>query len=142
MLHWLHYHRAKLLLALHRHDDALTAFRAALSANPQFSLAAAAAGSGQVHLNDQRVKPAHAVRVGDRVTVRRDALVWQAVVTGVAARRGSAADAAKLYREPEAAVAAREAEIAQRRAGGAAPRFPGRPSKRERRRLEDFLGEP
>jgi ribosome-associated heat shock protein Hsp15 len=106
------------------------------------SLAAAAAGSGQVHLNDQRVKPAHAVRVGDRVTVRRDALVWQAVVTGVAARRGSAADAAKLYREPEAAVATREAEIAQRRAGGAAPRFPGRPSKRERRRLEDFLGEP
>jgi len=44
MLHWLHYHRAKLLLALHRHDAALAAFRAALAADPQFALAAAAAG--------------------------------------------------------------------------------------------------
>jgi len=106
------------------------------------SLAAAAAGNGQVQLNEQRVKPAHAVRVGDVVTVRRDALVWQAVVTGLATRRGPATEAAKLYREPDAARAAREAEIAQRRTGGAAPRFPGRPTKRERRRLEDFLDEP
>ena len=95
-----------------------------------------------MQLNEQRVKPAHAVRVGDVVTVRRDALVWQAVVTGVAARRGSATDAAKLYREPDAARTAREAEIARRRTDAAAPRFPGRPTKRERRRLEDFLDEP
>jgi ribosome-associated heat shock protein Hsp15 len=106
------------------------------------SLATAAVGNGQVQLNEQRVKPAHAVRVGDVVTVRRDALVWQAVVTGVAARRGSATDAAKLYREPDATRAAREAEIARRRSEAAAPRFPGRPTKRERRRLEDFLDEP
>jgi ribosome-associated heat shock protein Hsp15 len=106
------------------------------------SLATAAAGNGQVQLNEQRVKPAHAVRVGDVVTVRRDALVWQAVVTGLATRRGPATEAAKLYREPDAARAAREAEIAQRRTGAAAPRFPGRPTKRERRRLEDFLDEP
>ena len=106
------------------------------------SLAAAATGAGQVQLNEQRVKPAHAVRVGDAVTVRRDALVWQAVVTGVATRRGSATEAAKLYREPDAARAAREAEIARRRSDAAAPRFPGRPTKRERRRLEDFLDEP
>jgi ribosome-associated heat shock protein Hsp15 len=106
------------------------------------SLAAAAAGNGQVQLNEQRVKPAHAVRVGDVVTVRRDALVWQAVVTGLATRRGPATEAAKLYREPDAARAARETEIEQRRTGAAAPRFPGRPTKRERRRLEDFLDEP
>lgn len=105
-------------------------------------LAATASAAGQVQLNEQRVKPAHAVRVGDVVTVRRDALVWQAVVTGVATRRGSATEAAKLYREPDAARAAREAEVARRRAEAAAPRFPGRPTKRERRRLEDFLDEP
>jgi ribosome-associated heat shock protein Hsp15 len=106
------------------------------------ALAAAAAGGGQVQLNEQRVKPAHPVRVGDAVTVRRDALVWQAIVTGIAAQRGSAAVAATLYREPEAAREAREAAIAQRRANAPSPRFPGRPSKRDRRRLEDFLGEP
>lgn len=106
------------------------------------SLATAAVGNGHVQLGDQRVKPAHAVRVGDVVTVRRDALVWQAAVTALATRRGSATDAAKLYREPDAARAAREAEIARRRVDAAAPRFPGRPTKRERRRLEDFLDEP
>lgn len=106
------------------------------------SLAAAAASGGQALLNDQRVKPAHVVRAGDVVTVRRDGLAWQVVVTGVAARRGSATEAAKLYREDDASRAAREAEIARRRSAAAAPRFPGRPTKRERRRLEDFLNEP
>lgn len=44
MLHWLHYQRAKFYLGLRRHDDAMAAFRAALSANPRFALAAASAG--------------------------------------------------------------------------------------------------
>lgn len=44
MLHWLHYQRARLHLALRRDADALAAFRAALAVNPRFSAAAAAAG--------------------------------------------------------------------------------------------------
>ena len=107
------------------------------------SLAAAAVEAGQVRVGGERVKPARALREGECVRVQRDALVWEVVVTALAERRGSAIEAAKLYRETEESASAREAEIARRRAARATePRFDGRPTKRERRRLQDFLDEP
>jgi ribosome-associated heat shock protein Hsp15 len=64
-------------------------------------------------------------------------------VTGVSDRRGSATEAATLYRESPESVATREREIQQRKAAAAAePRFSGRPTKRQRRKLADFLNEP
>ena len=107
------------------------------------SLATGAVEAGQVRVNDERVKPARAVRVGDRVTIRKAGFEWNAEVTALAERRGSASEAAKLYREPEASRQAREEELARRRAAAAAaPDTPGRPTKRDRRKLEDFLNEP
>lgn len=107
------------------------------------SLAAAAVEAGQVRIDGERVKSARALRVGDLVAVRRDGLVWDVEVTALAERRGSAADAALMYRETEASTRAREAEVAKRRAAAAAgPRLDGRPTKRERRKLQDFLDEP
>lgn len=107
------------------------------------SLASQAVDAGQVRVADERVKPAHALRPGDRVSVRKHALVWNVDVVALSDRRGSGADAALLYREAAESVAARERAIAERKAAEAAePRFAGRPTKRERRRLEDFLNEP
>ena len=107
------------------------------------TLAAQAIEAGQVRLGDERVKPAHPVRPGDAVSVRRDTLAWHVRVLAVAQRRGSASDAALLYRENDESVTAREEALAQRRAERAAtPRYPGRPTKKERRKLEDFLNEP
>ncbi|MCC7040949.1 MAG: RNA-binding S4 domain-containing protein [Burkholderiales bacterium] len=107
------------------------------------SLAAQAIDAGQARLRDERVKPAHALRVGDTVTVRRDGLVWRVQVLVAADRRGGAAQAALLYCEDEASRNARDEAIAQRRAERAtAPRHAGRPTKKERRSLEDFLNEP
>jgi len=104
------------------------------------TLAAAAVEAGQVRVNGERVKPAHVVGPGATVEVRRTALAWNVVVTGIADRRGNAKEAALLYRETPESVAAREKAIAERSAAFA--RGAGRPTKRDRRKLEDFLNEP
>lgn len=107
------------------------------------SLATAAVEAGQVRVNDERVKPSRAVRAGDLVTIRKAGFEWNAQVTAVAERRGSATEASLLYRESEAIRKAREDEFARRRvAADAAAASSGRPTKRDRRRLEDFLNEP
>ncbi|MEP7184119.1 MAG: RNA-binding S4 domain-containing protein, partial [Betaproteobacteria bacterium] len=96
-----------------------------------------------MRLRDGRVKPAHPVRAGDVVSVRKQGIEWVVDVAAVTDRRGDATAAALLYREQEGSVAARAEEALQRRAAAAAePRFAGRPTKRERRKLADFLNEP
>jgi len=107
------------------------------------SLAAQAIDAGQARLNNDRAKPGHPVRPGDIVSVRKWGILWSVDVTSLSDRRGSATDAAQLYREQAASAAARAEEAARRHAANAAqPRFAGRPTKRERRKLEDFLNEP
>jgi len=106
------------------------------------TLAAQAIDAGQARLNDERVKLAHVVRAGDTVSVRKQGLVWCVAVIAVADRRGSAAAAAALYREWAESVAARDEELLRRKADAAVEtRFAGRPTKRQRRKLADFLDE-
>jgi ribosome-associated heat shock protein Hsp15 len=107
------------------------------------SLCVQAIDLGQVRVNGERAKPARNMRVGELVSIRKAGIVCEVTVTGLADRRGNATEAAKLYTETEASMAAREEAHLLRRANDAAqPRFPGRPTKRERRKLEDFLNEP
>lgn len=107
------------------------------------ALAVQAIDAGQVRIGDERVKPSHLMRIGERVSVRKSGIVVEADVIGLADRRGNAAAAALLYVETPESVVAREALAAQRRAEAqSSPRFAGRPTKRERRKLEDFLNEP
>ena len=108
------------------------------------SLAAQAVEAGQVRVAGARVKAAHAIRAGMRISVRRQALTWTVDVIAVAERRGNATEAAALYRETDDSVALREKTLAAQKAARAqAVTEPaGRPTKRDRRRLEDFLSEP
>ena len=107
------------------------------------SLAGTAVEAGQVRVNGERVKPARLLRPSERVTVRKAGFQWDVEVTGVGVRRGPASEASQLYRESEASRAARETEAARRRAAAAShPVLDGRPTKRDRRKLEDFLNEP
>ena len=106
------------------------------------SLAATAIAAGQARLGGERVKPAHAVRIGDAVSVRKEGLAWDVEVLALADRRGPASVATGLYRETPASVAARDEAVRLRQAAAAGqPRFPGRPTKRERRKLGDLLGD-
>ena len=106
------------------------------------TLAVEAIDTGHVRVDDEHAKPARAVKVGDRVSVKKQGIAWIVEVIALSDRRGGAADAAKLYRESAESVAAREAEIARRRASAAnASPWSGRPTKRQRRKLEEFLDE-
>jgi ribosome-associated heat shock protein Hsp15 len=104
------------------------------------TLATTAIAAGHVRVGGERAKPAHALKLGERVAVRKGAHAWEVEVTALDDRRGSATDAAKLYLEDPASRKAREDAIALRRAASS-PRFPGRPTKRDRRALDDFLDE-
>jgi ribosome-associated heat shock protein Hsp15 len=90
-----------------------------------------------VKVNGERVKPSREVAVGERVEVRTSADRWTVDVRGLADRRGTAAAARELYGETQESTAARE----QRRLEAKASRplgadLGGRPTKRDRRRLE------
>jgi ribosome-associated heat shock protein Hsp15 len=107
------------------------------------TLAAQAVDAGHVRVDGERVKTAHALRAGARVSIRKAGYVWDVAVTALSDRRGGAADAALLYEEEAASIAAREELAKQRKAAAeASPRYTGRPTKRQRRKLEDFLNEP
>ena len=107
------------------------------------SLCVQAIDAGQARVNAERAKPARNMRVGEAVSIRKSGIVCEVTVTALSDRRGNATDAAKLYIETEVSVAAREEALLARRATDLPqPRFPGRPTKRERRKLEDFLNEP
>jgi len=107
------------------------------------SLCVQAIDSGQVRVNGDRAKPARNMRVGELVSIRKSGIVCEVTVTALSDRRGNATEAAKLYCETESSMAAREeAHLLRRATDAVQPRFPGRPTKRERRKLEDFLNEP
>lgn len=93
--------------------------------------------NGRVLVGGERVKPARALRFGDELTVRLGELERVVVVRGLSDRRGSAQVAQGLYEETAASIAKREAEREKRaRFASLTPVAGGRPTKRDRRRLE------
>jgi ribosome-associated heat shock protein Hsp15 len=108
------------------------------------TLATGGIEGGKVHLQGGRVKPSHAVRVGDRVEIRSGANVVEVVVLVLSEQRGSAPTAHALYQETEASIARRETSADQGRGLPRAPRHGGKPGKRERRTIIRFgeFGDP
>lgn len=100
------------------------------------SLATAAVDGGRVHVNGARVKPSHAVKIGDRLEITRDAEASDLLIRALPLRRGPAAAAAACYEESADSAARRAARREERRMlGGAPPRPASRPDKRARREL-------
>ena len=89
---------------------------------------------GRVHVNDERVKPAKDVHVGDRLEVTIGDFRRTLVVRGLADKRGPASVAATLYEETPESIA---------RAGAAHGRAPACTTPRRRpRRAPDEAGSP
>jgi ribosome-associated heat shock protein Hsp15 len=105
------------------------------------SLATEAVQGGKVHVNSQRVKPAHRLKVGDRVEVGRGGVEQCVEVLCLPQRRGSALEASASYVESRESIAKREALQTQHRLAAAfAPRQAVRPNKHERRSLRRLRG--
>lgn len=103
------------------------------------SLARAAIEGGKVWYDGARPKVSKDVGIGAEIRVRQGFDEKTVIVTGLSDERRGAPEAALLYRETEASIAAREAESAARRmarAGFQPP--PARPDKRDRRLIHRF----
>ena len=100
-------------------------------------LAIEAVTAGHVELNGERAKPAKSVRPGDELTIRKPPYEFVLVVTAVSEKRGSATIARALFTEAAGSIAAREKLAAELR-DMPAPVFKGRPTKRDRRTLENW----
>ncbi len=100
------------------------------------SLAAEAVERGRVQVNGQRVKPARAVRVGDRIDALRGEERLELHVRGLSEVRGPAPVAQRLYEEtPESRMRRASAAAARRLTHEPARSIKGRPSKRDAREL-------
>ena len=103
------------------------------------SLAQQAIEKGHVRLGEERVKSSHEIKVGQRVLVQRNDLQWVVTVKGLSERRGPASEAQKLYAETAESRAEREKKVELRRwTTEPAASIKGRPTKRDRRRLEEW----
>lgn len=101
------------------------------------SLASAAVEEGKVRLNGGRVKPARHLAPGDTLAIDNGAVALEVVVALLAHQRGPAAVAQTLYCETAESAAQRQAQAEHKKL------FPepaagqkGRPTKRERRQLD------
>ena len=101
------------------------------------ALAVDALKGGRVDVNGERAKPSKEVRAGDRIEFTSGPLRLTVVVRATATRRGPASVAALLYDETAESIEARERLAAERRLDrSAGTRSGGRPTKRDRRRLD------
>jgi len=105
------------------------------------SLAADATTGGKVEVNGERAKPAKLVQPGDEISVRLGPYEHVVRVRALSERRGPAREAQTLYEETPDSRAARERLSEQLRVAPAGFVFEekGRPTKKDRRDLADFI---
>jgi ribosome-associated heat shock protein Hsp15 len=104
-------------------------------------LAADAIDGGKVRLNGHAAKPAKEVKPGDTLDLTIGEAQWTVVVRGINEYRRPAPEAQQLYEET-AESRERRTVAAELRALAPAPGadLRGRPTKRDRRRIERFSG--
>lgn len=88
-------------------------------------------------VNGGRARPSRELHPGDRLIVRRGEETFEVVVKGLESRRGPARTAVLLYEETEESQRRRGEEAQRRKLQPRVEVLPGgRPTKRDRRRLE------
>ena len=106
------------------------------------TMAAAACDTGKVKYDGSQAKAAKNVSIGDEYEVKTEAKRWRIKVTGLLEKRVAAAEAVKNYIDitPEEEVQRLQFQAASFHTGKRQSKI-GRPTKKERRELDDFFDE-
>jgi ribosome-associated heat shock protein Hsp15 len=106
------------------------------------ALASAACEKGKVRLGGAQVKPSKQVNPGDEYEVRTEAKKWKIKVTGLLHARVQYAEAVKYYLDitPLEEIERLQFQAASFHTGKRLSKI-GRPTKKQRRDLEDFTSE-
>src|SRR5690349_22642605 len=104
------------------------------------TLAAAACDTGKVKFNGSQAKASRNVSIGDEYEVKTEAKRWRIKVTGLLEKRVAASEAIKYYIDitPEEEIQRLQYQAASFHTGKRQSKI-GRPTKKERRDLEDFM---
>lgn len=104
------------------------------------SMAAAACDSGKVKFDGAPAKASKNISVGDEYEVKTEAKKWKIKVTGLLHNRMAYSEAIKFYLDitPEEEIQRLQFQAASFHTGKRQSKI-GRPTKRERRDLDDFL---
>jgi ribosome-associated heat shock protein Hsp15 len=104
------------------------------------SLAATACESGKVKFDGGQAKPSRNVSIGDEYEVKTEAKRWRIKVTGLLEKRVTYTEAIKHYIDitPEEEIQRLQYQAASFHTGKRQSKI-GRPTKKERRELDDFL---
>ena len=106
------------------------------------TLAATACDSGKVKFDGGQAKPSKNVSIGDEFEVKTEAKRWRIKVTGLLEKRVAASEAIKHYIDitPEEEIQRLQYQASSFHTGKRQSKI-GRPTKKERRELDDFLDE-
>jgi len=106
------------------------------------SMAAAACDSGKVKFDGAQAKASRQVSVGEEYEVKTEAKRWRIKVTGLLHNRMAYAEAIKYYLDitPEEEIQRLQYQAASFHTGKRQSKI-GRPTKKERRDLDDFMEE-
>ena len=106
------------------------------------SLAVEEIDKGRVKINAQDIKPAREVKIGDMLSLKQGTVLRTVLVLGISSQRGPAPVAQQLYEETAESLALRAQAAEQRHLHmePASSFMHGRPTKRDRRSLDDAQG--
>jgi len=106
------------------------------------TIAAVACDNGKVKFDGSQVKASKNVSIGDEYDVKTEAKRWRIKVTGLLEKRVAAAEAVKHYIDitPKEEIQRLQYQAASFHTGKRPSKI-GRPTKKERRDLDEFLEE-
>jgi ribosome-associated heat shock protein Hsp15 len=106
------------------------------------SMSAAACESGKVKFDGSQAKPSKNVSIGDEYEVKTEAKRWRIKVTGLLEKRVAHSEAIKNYIDitPEEEIQRLQYQAASFHTGKRQSKI-GRPTKKERRELDDYFEE-